>query len=168
MDRVYLYLICLFRTEFGPVTPFRLSSDNPVEDWNYLSFLPEVNVLLKPIDDGSGLSELLILVRVSKVPMYVLTERIRTQPSETATTAIQQYNHENPKAWATMDLWSPHPTREGLWKHHGRMDSIVSTTIITYRDLQIQIVCRPYFRMERRPIIDRSVSEVVGNVLDSF
>ncbi|GAW00066.1 acetyl- synthetase-like protein [Lentinula edodes] len=93
-------------TEFGPVTPFRLSSDNPVEDWNYLSFLPEINVLLKPVDDGSGLRELLIL------------------PSETATTAIQQYNHENPKAWATMDLWSPHPTREGLWKHHGRMDSI--------------------------------------------
>ncbi|KAJ3787876.1 hypothetical protein GGU10DRAFT_287503 [Lentinula aff. detonsa] len=93
-------------TEFGPITPFRCSSDNPVEDWNYISFLPDATVLLKPVDDGSNLKELLIL------------------PSETTITAIQQYNHENPKAWATMDLWAPHPTKEGLWKHHGRMDSI--------------------------------------------
>ncbi|KAJ4488386.1 hypothetical protein J3R30DRAFT_928355 [Lentinula aciculospora] len=93
-------------TEFGPITPFRCSSDNPVDDWNYLSFLPDTNVLLKPVDDGSNLRELLIL------------------PSETTITAIPQFNHENPKAWATMDLWSPHPTKEGLWKHHGRMDSI--------------------------------------------
>ncbi|KAJ3778588.1 hypothetical protein FB446DRAFT_713250 [Lentinula raphanica] len=93
-------------TEFGPITPFRCSSDDPVKDWNYVTFLPEINILLRPVDEDSNLRELLIL------------------PSEKAVTAIQRYNHENPTAWATMDLWEPHPTKEGLWKHHGRMDSI--------------------------------------------
>ncbi|KAF9441936.1 acetyl-CoA synthetase-like protein [Macrolepiota fuliginosa MF-IS2] len=34
------------------------------------------------------------------------------------------FNHENPTGYATNDLWEPHPTISGLYKHCGRKDSV--------------------------------------------
>jgi acyl-coenzyme A synthetase/AMP-(fatty) acid ligase len=84
---------------------FALHLNDP-EDWEYISFSPRMGCELRPF--SQGLYEL-NFVRDSKLDIY--QGIFCTFPS------LHEYS--------TKDLFSKHPTKEGLWRFEGRSDDVV-------------------------------------------
>ncbi|KAF8995049.1 hypothetical protein BDQ17DRAFT_1430659 [Cyathus striatus] len=75
-------------------------------DWEYMSINPHCNA--KFIPEGNELYHM-ILVRQPTHVLYVINAK-----------------HEGQDAYATGDLYSPHPTKPGFWKVHGRADDQIT------------------------------------------
>ncbi|KAA1470119.1 acetyl-CoA synthetase-like protein [Dentipellis sp. KUC8613] len=93
-------------TEVNSIAVMDVASENLREDWVYIRFHDNHDMLFIPVDGDNELREMVVA------------------PGRDAVPAV--FNHENPKGFATGDLWSPHPTIEGLWKHAGRKDSVIA------------------------------------------
>jgi len=82
-------------------------------DWKFL-----------PIDDHSNLRELVIVVRILTISCHItplIPHDLQPGP-EDSPAAI---NHENPRGFATNDIWVPHPTKPNMWKYHSRAGDVV-------------------------------------------
>ncbi|KAA1471368.1 acetyl-CoA synthetase-like protein [Dentipellis sp. KUC8613] len=71
-------------------------------DWQYIELLPGFNYHLKPFGEGE-MKELVVVPDVFSPATF---------------------NHKEPHGCATGDVLSPHPSKEGLWKHEGRADDV--------------------------------------------
>ncbi|PSN61885.1 acetyl-CoA synthetase-like protein [Corynespora cassiicola Philippines] len=96
--------VCQFygSTETGPVqalVPRR-------EDWASLEWHPRQEVTMDPSIEG----------------MYEMI--LKHNPSLEGVRSIS-CNFPDVEVWRTKDLFKPHPTKEGLWKFHGRSDDII-------------------------------------------
>ncbi|KIP12212.1 hypothetical protein PHLGIDRAFT_508051 [Phlebiopsis gigantea 11061_1 CR5-6] len=74
------------------------------EDWYYFHFAPDANVRFE--NQGDGTYELVV----------VQTERYH----------LAVHNIPGEKAYATSDLFKPHPTRPNLWTIVGRKDDVIT------------------------------------------
>ncbi|EKM51562.1 uncharacterized protein PHACADRAFT_127221 [Phanerochaete carnosa HHB-10118-sp] len=91
-----------------PITPDRLPPITPNEDWAWFEWTSEAKTRMEP--QGDGTCELVILIAVqdhNHFPMAV-------------------YNVQGEKAYATSDLFEPHPSKEGLWRIVGRKDDVIT------------------------------------------
>jgi thioester reductase-like protein len=80
-------------------------TDEP-EDWLYLKWPTQMGLELQHHSDD--LYEL-VVVRKPELALY--------QPVFTMFPDLQEYR--------TKDLWSEHPTKQGMWRFHGRSDDII-------------------------------------------
>lgn len=76
------------------------------QDWDYFKFQPHAGVEFEPRADG--LYEL----------VFVRRPECAMQPIFIAFPELDRFE--------TKDIWSPHPSRKGLWKVIGRMDDFIS------------------------------------------
>ena len=76
------------------------------EDWSYMEFHPKTRLEFQPSDDDAF--ELIVF-------------------ADATTEASVALNHNYPgvEEWHTKDLFKPHPTKENLWRFHGRRDDIL-------------------------------------------
>ncbi|KIP12189.1 hypothetical protein PHLGIDRAFT_371020 [Phlebiopsis gigantea 11061_1 CR5-6] len=95
-------------TEFGsPMLPWDRvprSSGAPDGDWYWFRVAPVANVRFEP--QGDGQFELVVV--------------------ETDGYHLAVHNVPGEKAYATADLFEPHPTKAGLWKIVGRKDDVIT------------------------------------------
>ncbi|TFY63173.1 hypothetical protein EVG20_g6432 [Dentipellis fragilis] len=94
-------------TELGPITTFAHDAASAAEDWAYMRLNEsQYHFHFRPLD-AHGTAKELIVLPGKGVPCII--------------------NHQNPRGFATNDLWIPHPDpeRKGWWKHAGRMDDVV-------------------------------------------
>lgn len=77
-----------------------------LEDWSYMEFHPNTRLEFQPSDDDAF--ELVVF-------------------ADTSTEESVALNHNYPgvREWHTKDLFKPHPTKENLWRFHGRKDDIL-------------------------------------------
>ena len=111
-------------TEFGPHTKlFDIdTSEQPppdaktLADWEWLAFSERVRPNWVP--QGDGTYELQFLVRGAPVRMggvvSVGSLMVCVQVCDTYRPNVE--NLENPRGYATNNLWEPHPTKKGLWR----------------------------------------------------
>lgn len=85
------------------VTDFPGPPESRADDVTYVRFREDQYVIHWEPFDGK-LSELIVCPGKITVPAVL--------------------NHQNPVGYATNDLWAPHPTVPGLFKHSGRKDSV--------------------------------------------
>ncbi|KAI9669661.1 MAG: putative secondary metabolism biosynthetic enzyme [Alyxoria varia] len=76
------------------------------EDWNWLEFNPSENYDFQAVDDG--LYELVI----HNTPEYCKTRPL-------------YHNYPEIKEWRTRDMFTPHPSKPGLWRFVSRVDDTV-------------------------------------------
>lgn len=76
------------------------------EDWSYFEWSPTFGIKMESIGEG-GLAEMVLHRH----------ERPDLQPIFHTFPDIPSYH--------TKDLYSPHPTKPGLWKFHGRLDDVI-------------------------------------------
>ncbi|KAF8496036.1 hypothetical protein JB92DRAFT_2991783 [Gautieria morchelliformis] len=74
------------------------------EDWEYIELRGGYNFIWRPVDNHSNLREMLVAPSATDCPAVI--------------------NNENPKAYATSDIWEPHPSVPNLWKFHSRMGDV--------------------------------------------
>lgn len=98
-------ITCYGMTEINSIGTMDFPSMNVREDWMYIRFHDNYNLHFLPVDDDPQVRELIV------------------SPGRDASPAIM--NHADPVGFVTNDLWSPHPTISGLWKHVGRRDSVI-------------------------------------------
>ncbi|KAF8588600.1 acetyl-CoA synthetase-like protein [Ramaria rubella] len=83
------------------------------EDWEYITFRDGYDLHWLPAisgdgnDGGGGAGALKTLV---------------VAPGPEDTPAV--FNHDNPRGYATNDIWAPHPSLPNTWRFHSRMDDI--------------------------------------------
>lgn len=77
-----------------------------LEDWSYMEFHPNTRLELQPSDDGAF--ELVVFADASTEDSVALN-----------------HNYPGLKEWHTKDLFKRHPTKENLWRFHGRKDDIL-------------------------------------------
>ena len=97
-------MICQFygSTEVGQVRQLVPRS----EEWSYMEFHPNTRLKFLPSDDDAF--ELVVLADVG-----------------TGESVALNYNYPGVEEWHTKDLFRPHPTKENLWRFHGRKDDIL-------------------------------------------
>lgn len=97
-------MICQFygSTEVGQI---RQLVPQP-EDWSYMEFHPNTRLELRPSDDDAF--ELVVFA-----------------DAMTKESVALNHNYPGVEEWHTKDLFKPHPTKENLWRFHGRKDDIV-------------------------------------------
>lgn len=80
------------------------------------------------IPTGDGTYELLLLVRLANsVPRDINAEiASETQESESTVVATVNTKCDGRDAYATNDLFVPHPSRPGLWKIIGKKDDQIT------------------------------------------
>jgi hypothetical protein len=71
-----------------------LGRERTPEDWGWCEFNPNIDIRWQPAGDGS------YELQVLRGPKHVV--------------AVE--NLPDVRGYATQDLWSPHPTKPGLWK----------------------------------------------------
>ncbi|TFK61169.1 acetyl-CoA synthetase-like protein [Pluteus cervinus] len=91
-------------TELGIMTTLDFPSVDWKEDWEYVIFRDDHYVLHFQRQEGSNLHELIV-----------------SPDSEDSPSVL---NCVDPVGFSARDLWSPHPSKPGLWKHMGRKDSV--------------------------------------------
>ncbi|KAL9624366.1 MAG: hypothetical protein Q9160_001328 [Pyrenula sp. 1 TL-2023] len=105
-------LVCQFygSTEVGQVR--QLVPER--EDWSYMEFNPNNRLEFRPDDDGTF--ELVLF-------------------ADDTTEASCALNHNLPGVyeWRTKDLFTPHPTKAGIWKFHGRKDDVLVFSSVVRR-----------------------------------
>ncbi|KAL4248625.1 Adenylate-forming Reductase [Abortiporus biennis] len=92
---------CYGATEIGFISPF--IQENPGVDWEYIEISGHLDFVYEPRDDG--LFELVVLT---------------TERSEQPRVINTEVNGRG--AYATNDLFLPHPTKSHYWKVYGRAD----------------------------------------------
>ncbi|DAA77804.1 TPA_exp: putative NRPS-like enzyme [Trichophyton benhamiae CBS 112371] len=75
------------------------------EDWSYFEWSSSFGIKMEPIDDGR--SEMVIH----------RNENPDLQPIFNTFPELDEYR--------TKDVYTPHPTKPGLWKFHGRIDDVI-------------------------------------------
>ncbi|KAF3899511.1 Non-canonical non-ribosomal peptide synthetase [Trichophyton interdigitale] len=75
------------------------------EDWSYFEWSPSFGIKMEPMDDGR--SEMVIH----------RNEKPDLQPIFNTFPELDEYH--------TKDVYTPHPTKPGLWKFHGRIDDVI-------------------------------------------
>ncbi|EFR05300.1 ochratoxin A non-ribosomal peptide synthetase [Nannizzia gypsea CBS 118893] len=75
------------------------------KDWSYFEWSPSFGIKMEPMDDGR--SEMVINRH----------ERPDLQPIFNTFPELNEYR--------TKDVYTPHPTKPGLWKFHGRIDDVI-------------------------------------------
>ena len=75
------------------------------EDWSYMEFHPHAKLEFRPSDDDAF--ELIVYA------------------DETQETVSLNYNYPEVAEWHTKDLFKPHPSKQNLWRFHGRKDDII-------------------------------------------
>ena len=91
-------------------TPGSLAPLEPAKDWDYIQISRFATVRWEP--QGDGTFELVLLVSVLlpfSGQMLICMQANDQYP-------LAMYNVPGQKAYATSDVFRPHPTREGLWK----------------------------------------------------
>ncbi|TFY79278.1 hypothetical protein EWM64_g4730 [Hericium alpestre] len=83
-----------------------IASQNLKDDWMYIRFQDCYKTHFLPVDEESNTYELVASAGSFATPIVI--------------------NHDNPRGFATGDLWTPHPTIPGLWRHTGRKDSMIA------------------------------------------
>ncbi|KAF8508271.1 male sterility protein-domain-containing protein, partial [Gautieria morchelliformis] len=73
-------------------------------DWQYADCSDLYNIIWLPVDGHTNLKHMLVA------------------PSSIGSPAV--INHENPRGYATNDLWEPHPSVPNLWIFHSRMGNV--------------------------------------------
>jgi hypothetical protein len=94
------------RTELGPCTKMY---PQPPEDWEHVEFREGYDGRFIPVDDTSEFRELIVTVSFLALN-YVLPCSscvCGVQPAEDSPAVI---NQDNPRGYATQDIWSSHPT----------------------------------------------------------
>lgn len=91
-------------SECGPFVLLRPSQETSLEDWNYMQIHPALN-----LEFQRKIGDLHELVQI-RGPEYL-------QPIFTHFPELQKYE--------TRDLFTPHPTKPGLWKHQSRVDDVI-------------------------------------------
>ena len=76
------------------------------EDWSYMEFHPDAKLSLQPFDDN-----------VFELVLYA--------DDTTKSSSMLNHNYPNRHTWPTKDLFTPHPSKKGLWRFHGRKDDII-------------------------------------------
>lgn len=76
------------------------------EEWSYMEFHPYTKLAFQPSDDDSF--ELIVFADKS-----------------TSDSVALNHNYPGVEEWHTQDLFKPHPTKENLWRFHGRKDDII-------------------------------------------
>ncbi|KAF7965726.1 hypothetical protein HWV62_42156 [Athelia sp. TMB] len=113
-------------TEVGCPTTLEFASQGagsalePAE-WAYMRFSKGVNVRWVPQGDGSFESQ--FLVRNFLCLDAAVLIRLVPQDTEVHTTSVA--NLPDVRGYASSDLWTPHPTKAGLWKIVGRLDDVL-------------------------------------------
>jgi hypothetical protein len=98
----------VFDEKLGSVAPIR-----PSTDWAWLKFSKRTAYKMEP--EGDGTYNLVIFVS----GRLILTTRIYvilTIDKEKDDYELPFYNVAGEKAYATGDLFEPHPTKNGLWR----------------------------------------------------
>ncbi|KAF8512516.1 hypothetical protein JB92DRAFT_3096781 [Gautieria morchelliformis] len=73
-------------------------------DWEYIEPSNLYNIVWLPVDGYTNAKHMLLT------------------PSSIGSPAV--INHENPKGYATNDLWEPHPSVPNMWRFHSRMGNV--------------------------------------------
>lgn len=76
------------------------------EDWSYMEFHPDTRLEFQPSDDNAF-------------------ELVLFADESTASSSALNHNFPGVNTWYTRDLFRPHPTKQGLWRFHGRKDDII-------------------------------------------
>ncbi|KAL8968464.1 MAG: hypothetical protein Q9183_002448 [Haloplaca sp. 2 TL-2023] len=76
------------------------------EDWSYMEFHPDAKLSLEPFDDN-----------VFELVLYA--------DDTTKSSSMLNHNCPDTHTWPTKDLFTPHPSKKGLWRFHGRKDDII-------------------------------------------
>ncbi|KAF8525682.1 male sterility protein-domain-containing protein [Gautieria morchelliformis] len=95
------------RNGYGTTETSAISAFVPREhykDWEYIECSGLYNVVWLPVDGYPNARHMLLA------------------PSPMGSPAV--INHENPKGYATNDLWEPHPSVSNMWKFHSRMGNV--------------------------------------------
>ncbi|KAJ5735356.1 uncharacterized protein N7483_000481 [Penicillium malachiteum] len=95
----------------GPLAPgvgHRLSEYADPGEWQYLEPNPAEECDMQEIEAGSGLYEM------------VLHQDERFRDRRTLS-----HTFPNLEEWRTKDLFTPHPTKKGLWQFHSRTDDVI-------------------------------------------
>ncbi|OJA12839.1 hypothetical protein AZE42_04249 [Rhizopogon vesiculosus] len=90
-------------TETGQLTIADVSSDDPL-DWPYVRFIDPSEIELVDEPNTNGLWRLVV-----KPGRFVSSNLV---------------NYYCPIGFSPGDLWKEHPTRQGLWKHAGRLSNV--------------------------------------------
>ncbi|KAF8461661.1 hypothetical protein JB92DRAFT_3137078 [Gautieria morchelliformis] len=93
----------------------KLARPERAEDWEYLALRDGYNFIWRPVDDHSNLREMLVAPSATDCPAVI--------------------NHENPKAYATSDIWEPHPSVPNLWRFHSRIGDV---TVLSNEELLLE------------------------------
>lgn len=78
------------------------------DDWEYMEWHPSIKLEMCPMGSDDGACELVL-------HMDAGTEK----------TAALNHNKPDLAIWPTRDLFLPHPTKQNLWRFHGRKDDII-------------------------------------------
>ncbi|EEQ29776.1 putative NRPS-like protein biosynthetic cluster [Microsporum canis] len=105
------------------------------EDWSYFEWSSSFGIKMEPMADGR-----------SEMVLY-RHERPDLQPVFNTFPDLEEYH--------TKDVYSPHPTKPGLWKFHGRLDDV----IVLSNGLKFNPVTMEKI-IEGHPLVSRAV--VVG------
>ena len=76
------------------------------ENWSYMEFHPNTRLEFRPSDDDAF--ELVVFADATTEESLALN-----------------HNYPGVREWHTKDLFKPHPTKENLWRFHGREDDIL-------------------------------------------
>ncbi|OCH87211.1 acetyl-CoA synthetase-like protein [Obba rivulosa] len=90
-------------TEAGQLTTADAASEDPL-DWQYMQFLAPDQISFVPVAESDNLYQLVVKPGRFVDPTHV--------------------NHTDPVGFCTGDVWQPHPTKDGLWKHMGRRGTV--------------------------------------------
>ena len=96
-------MVCQFygSTEVGQIRQLVPQREN----WSYMEFHPNTKLEFQPSDDDAF--ELIVIADTTTEGSVALN-----------------YNYPGVGRWHTKDLFKPHPTKNNLWRFHGRKDDI--------------------------------------------
>ncbi|KAF7872729.1 uncharacterized protein EAF02_008800 [Botrytis sinoallii] len=96
----------------GPETRRYMSGEWPAEDWKYQCTHPAAGLEYRAFSDDDQLYEAVI---------------VRNSDPEFEQPVFKLYPDLN--EYSTKDLFSPHPTKEGLWTYRGRTDDMILVVV---------------------------------------
>lgn len=99
-------------TETTPFPNIRKSGEWPAEDWKYQCTHPAAGLEYRLFSDDDQLYEAVI---------------VRNPDQEFEQPVFKLY--PDLKEYSTKDLFSPHPTKEGLWTYRGRTDDMILVVV---------------------------------------
>lgn len=87
--------------------------ENGIEDWHYSRYHPNLNLRFEPVSDSDD----------GPICEAVIT---RNEPGSWTQPCFLIAAHEHKHEFHLEDLFIEHPTKKGMWKHHGRADDLLN------------------------------------------